>query len=176
MRKTIWVLILSFITSSLVHARGGGPDTEGDYIVPSPPHLVPYSRFKVQIVDRYQGPDTQKISYIFPEILTGEPARVVSLTRIPNTVNSWTSPELDAHCVVVDNDFSCNIYVHTSTTSSKSNAPCGGTLSQKALSMNDAIANLPRLGLSDVEVTAYSEVVQSFFCGEPGGILFYDID
>lgn len=159
----ILVLVLSFSTQLL--ARGGKPDTKADYIVPTPSEFIPYSRFKVKIVDRFEGDHTQKISYIFPEFLVGEAERVISLLRVPGTKNSWTSPELDAHCVLIRDDFSCNIYGKKNTNKNIA-----------SISAEQAISHLPRLNLSKVELKGLTGVINSFYSHEPAGFLSYDID
>lgn len=165
MKKFI-ILTISLIISQTLFARGGAPETEADYIVPTSPEFVPFSRFKVKIVDRFEGPHTQKISYIFPEFLVGEADRVMTLTRIPGTENSWTGPELDAHCTVTGDDFSCNIYVHKNALEKEA------TL----ITAEQAINHLPRLNLSQEQVEGFSGVIRSFYSHEPAGFLSYDID
>lgn len=168
--KKITTLVLIFV-SAISFARGGAPETEADYIVPTPPEYVPYSRFKVKIVDRFEGPQTQKISYIFPEFLIGEADRLITFTRIPGTENSWTSPELDAHCTVTDDDFSCNIYVHKSALNSgDKNTQSDLLYAQRALN------NLNRLNLSDAQIRGMAGVIRSFYSHEPAGFMSYDID
>jgi|GEM_PF-6695555 len=167
--KKINLLVLALFISPFLFARGGGPDTEADYIVPTAPEFVPFSRFKVKIVDRFEGPQTQKISYIFPEFLVGEPDKVVSLKRIPGTENSWTGPELDAHCTLNGDDFSCNIYVHKASLNSQEKE-------SSLITAERAINHLPRLNLSEEQIKGYSGVIRSFYSHEPAGFLSYDID
>lgn len=161
--KKIILLPLLFSLSLTALSRGGSPDTEADYIVPTSPEFVAFSRFKVKIVDRFEGPQTQKISYIFPEFLIGEAQRLITLKRIPGTENSWTAPELDAHCTVTGDDFSCNIYVHKNKENS-------------LITAYQAISHLPRLNLSEEQVRGMTGVINSFYSHEPAGFLSYDID
>ncbi|MCF8060694.1 MAG: hypothetical protein K9K67_15430 [Bacteriovoracaceae bacterium] len=162
MKKLIKLtLLLSFTLTAF--ARGGAPETEADYIVPTSPEYVPFSRFKVEIVDRFEGEHTQQISYIFPEFLVGEAKRVITLKRIPGTENSWTSPELDAHCTVTGDDFSCNIYVNKF----KENG---------LITAERAITHLPQLNLSEEQRRGLAGVIRSFYSHEPAGFLSYDID
>lgn len=165
-KTTLTILIILFNLSAF--ARGGGPETEADYIVPTPPEFVPYSRFKVKIVESFKGPETQRISYVFPEFLVGQADRVVSLTRIPGTENSWTSPELNAHCTVTGDEFSCNIYVN------KTNQMTNKETS--LLTRELALSNLPRLNFSEEEMRGFEGVINAFYSHEPAGFLSYDID
>ena len=86
---------------------------EALYVVPTKPEFVSHSRFPVKIISRFQDQDTSKISYVFPEILTGELNYVVELTKLSGDYNNtvWDSDVLKAHCTVNDNTFSCNIYL-----------------------------------------------------------------
>lgn len=171
-------MTISFSLSTL--AKRGAPETEADYIVPTPPQFMAYSRFKVKIVDRFQGPETQKISYIFPEFLVGEADRVITFYRIPGTENSWTSPELDAHCAVFGDEFTCNIYGSSSVQSFQKNNGCGATVLKNVatpdFSRERSLNHLPRLNLSQEEFDGMAGVINSFFCQEPRGFLTYDID
>lgn len=162
-------LAFSLISSLSALARGGAPDTEADYIVPTPPEFVPFSRFKVKIVDRFEGDHTQKISYIFPEFLVGEADRVISLKRIPNTKNSWEGLQAKAHCTVQGDDFSCNIIL-------KKLENKNALEDENLLSAKKAINHLPRLNLSPEQIKGLTGVINSFYSHEPAGFLFYDID
>jgi hypothetical protein len=162
MKKLIHTLILLTLSLS-ASARGGTPDTEADYIVPTTPEFVSFSRFKVTIVDRFEGPHTQKISYVFPEFLVGEENRVFTLNRIPGTENSWSGDELDAHCTLNGDDFSCNIYVKKN----KNN---------DLITAAQALTHLQRLNLSDEQLKGFAGVINSFYSHEPAGFLSYDID
>ncbi len=178
--KTSLTLFTLLVFCSFVHARRGEPETEADYIVPTAPQYVAYSRFKVKIVDRFEGPETQKISYIFPEFLVGEAYRVITFKRIKGTENSWTSPELDAQCAVVGDEFTCNIYGSNFLQGNQKNSGC--IISAKELgtessfSRERALNHLPNLNLSAAEFKGLSGVINSFFCQEPRGFLTYDID
>lgn len=161
------VLLISFTSQ----ARRGAPETEANYIVPTPPEFLPFSRFKVEIVDRFEGPQTQKISYVFPEFLVGEANRVITLTRIPNTENSWTAPEMNAFCTVFDGEFSCNIVLKkTALNEFNKNAD------QNLLNQARAVQNLGRLNLTEEQLKGFRGVIDSFYSHEPAGFLFYDID
>lgn len=165
------IILICLGLSFSIFARRGQPETEADYIVPTSPDFVPFSRFKVQIVDRFEGPQTQKISYIFPEFLIGKKDQLISLTRIPNTENSWTSPQVDAHCTVVNGDFSCNIIVKKQSLESilKEN-------DLDLLQRETALRNLPNLNLTPEQLRGYEGVINAFYSHEPAGFLFYDID
>lgn len=172
--KKIIISTLCFLTVTSTLAKRGQPETEADYIVPTPPQYVEFSRFKVKIIDRFEGPQTQKISYIFPEFLVGQADRLITFTRIPNTKNSWTSPELNAHCAVVGDDFTCNIYVNK-------NQPTLPELENKnqipeLLTAEQALTNLTRLNLSQEQLQGFTGVIQFFYSHEPAGFMTYDID
>lgn len=162
--KKLTLILLSLFIPLTSFARGGGPDTHAEYIVPTEPQFVKYSRFQVEIVDRFEGPHTTKISYIFPEFLIGEANRVISFERIPNTENSWTSPELNAHCAHLGEEFTCNIYVNKLRESNP------------LLSAQKAIKNLPKLNLSPEKLKGLTGVIDSFYSHEPAGFMTYDID
>ena len=175
------IIILLTLVSPFTYPRGGGLDTEAEYIVPTAPEFIAFSRFKVGIVDRFRGPETTKISYIFPEFLVGEVDRVISFTRIPNTENSWTSPDLDAHCAVIGDEFTCNIYGRGATQSTKVLTTCGPTVALKAIntegiSRTKSLMHLNEMNLSEQQFNGFSGVINSFFCQEPRGFLSYDID
>ncbi len=173
MRSLILLIVMSI--SLVVNAKGA--DKTGIYIVPTSPEFVQYSRFEVQILDSYAGDSTQVISYIFPEVLTGEPNRVLSLKRIPDTLNSWESDQLIAHCTTLGESFSCNIsfkkeiqaywnwhrfiipFAHASST---------------ALSKEKSIAHLSTMGFTLEAQSGLSHVIDEWFSNEPGGILIYD--
>lgn len=168
MKKFTTLLICFLISSSW--ARRGQPDTEADYIVPTPADFVAFSRFKVKIVDRFEGDHTQKISYIFPEFLIGEADRLIVFTRIPNTKNSWTSPELDAHCAQLGDEFTCNIYVKMPNILEEEKNQ------SNLLNAQQALSNLNRLNLSKEQLKGFSGVIKSFYSHEPAGFMTYDID
>lgn len=172
------IFLLSIVLSLSCFARGGGPDTEADYIVPTPPEYMPYSRFKVDIVDRFEGAHTQKISYIFPEFLVGEANRVVEFSRIPGTDNSWSSPEMEAHCFVFGDEFSCNIIVKKTAShhANFSTANLESRPQSQLLSRQAAIQNLPKLNLDPEKLKGLTGVIDSFYSHEPAGFLTYDID
>ncbi len=165
-------------------SRGGGADVEGEYIVPTKPEFVAYSRFKVQIVEGYKGPDTQRISYIFPEFLVGSANKVISFEKVQGSENSWISPELTAHCATLGEEFTCNIYVNKSQTSILNKNSCSGTSLAKNNTINPriefgadvSIRHLDSMNLGQDELIGYTGVIQSFFCNEPAGFLTYDFE
>ncbi|MCR9205700.1 MAG: N-terminal C2 domain-containing protein [Halobacteriovoraceae bacterium] len=167
--RILFLVFCTLMTSTF--ARRGQPDTEADYIVPTPPQFVAFSRFQVKIVDRFEGPHTQKISYIFPEFIVGQPDKLITLNRVPNTKNSWTSPEINAHCAVIGDEFSCNIYVNKKQPSLEDKDQ--NTL---LITAEQALSNLPRLNLSEEQLKGFTGVIQSFYSHEPAGFLTYDID
>jgi hypothetical protein len=171
--KNLIKIFLCLAILPTTFARRGAPETEADYIVPTPPEYVAFSRFKVKIVDRFEGDHTQKISYIFPEFLVGEADRVITFKRVPNTKNSWTSPELNAECAVFGDEFSCNIYVNKMATSLEFEEK---NLPTDLLNAQQALANLANLNLSEAELRGFSGVIQSFYSHEPAGFMTYDID
>lgn len=179
--KKITMITLMTLLSPLAFSRGGGLDTEAEYIVPTAPEFIAYSRFNVKIVDRFTGPETTKISYIFPEFLVGEADKVISFTRIPDTENSWTSPELDAHCAVVGDEFTCNIYGHGATPNQKMASSCGAAsflknVTSQGISRERSLNHLANMNLTQEQVHGFSGVINSFYCQEPRGFLTYDID
>lgn len=160
--KILLIIFTSLLTFNS-YSKGGAPDTQAEYIVPTPSEFIKYSRFKVDIIDRFEGPQTQEISYVFPEFLIGEANRVINFKRIPGTENSWTSPELNASCAVLGDEFTCNIYVN------KIN-------SKSFLSAESAIKNLQNMNLSNEQLQGLKGVIDSFYSHEPAGFMTYDID
>lgn len=146
------------------------------YMVPTTkPELVKHSRFMVEIVNAYKGPQTQKIAYAFPEILTGEKHRVLEFQRIAGTENSWQAPEAKAHCTTTDNIFSCNIHLEKSNTTVISPVE-GSELNPLLLSRKKALQNLSNIkDLLPEDMQSLTEIINGFHLGEPAGILVYEI-
>lgn len=157
------VLLLSFLIGFNVFAKG--PETEMVYVVPvSEPSVVPNSRFIVPIVSPYKGPETQKISYQFPEVLTGSTGgKLIEFNRIPDTPNSWVSKELTANCAEVLDQFSCNIHVNKN---------------QNEISLEKSLNHLDSMGLDSAELEKFKAVVNKFYAdsGEPVGFFSYEFD
>ncbi len=162
------IVFIVFLTGALqLFAKGGEPDTEALYIVPTPTDLVPHSRFIVQIVEPFRGPETQKISYVFPEALIGQADRKIEFSRIAGTENSWVSDELTAHCTIIDEFFSCNIYVNQDQIFTQDPWPLRWI-------MPTAQAALRKI-CSGVFAPGVVGSVQEQFCSnEPAGILSYE--
>jgi hypothetical protein len=161
--KNFLLIISTVLINFSTFPKGGFPDTEADYIVPTSTEFIKYSRFKVEIIDRFEGAQTQRISYIFPEFLIGEANRKIEFFRIPNTENSWTSPELNANCAVIGEDFTCNIYLN------KNNG-------KPILNAESALRNLNNLSLTDEQRYGLKGVIKAFYSHEPAGFMTYDID
>lgn len=191
-----------FITLLVVHLQSSAsgntaPDT-ADYTVPTTAELVPYSRFKVKIVNPYSGDDSQTISYIFPADLTGIENQTITLKRIAGT-NNWESPEMTASCVESGELFSCNIYltkkqsaIKTASTKNfaahafASSFAKGCNNNALALSMNSTDSSRLFFNPDDVEtflkksgfegdvLTKKLAVARAFSCSEPAGILSYE--
>ncbi len=177
--KLILTTILLMLLPLASQAKKGETETEAVYIVPSEPELIGHSRFIVQIVDAFTGPETEKISYVFPEVLIGEKNRLIEFTRIEGTDNSWKSDLLTAHCMTIDDTFSCNILVNEDPKQSwleklsefvipKAYAGIG------RLCQGHAVSHLSTMGLSAHDVTQFTHVIGSFCSSEPAGFLSYD--
>lgn len=154
---------------------GGDKDREifAEYIVPTPPELVPYSRFLVKIVAPYHGPNTQEISYEFPPELTGEPGKVIRLTPDVSQNLVWKSPEMIAACTTLHEIFSCNVHLEKANIQSlSSRAPVAAS----GLDKQRALDFLKNQGLSTEEFNNRSAVLDHFHGGEPAGILTYEFD
>ncbi len=178
MKKTLAVLLIT-LAPTLVFAKKGQPDTEGLYVVPSPPELVDHSRFIVQIVDPFQGPETTKISYIFPEVLIGEANRLIEFQRIEGTENSWTSDLLTAHCTVIDETYSCNISINKPKQQSFLEAFHNLFIPQALaqvlnLCQGQAVTHIGQMDLAPDDIAKYTQVVGQFCSNEPAGFLSYD--
>lgn len=173
-RLFVFCIVLNCSVLEIAEARRSGPETEAVYTVPTSPEFVPYSRFVIDIVEPFVGEQTQIISYRFPEILVGEPSRLIELTRVEGTENSWTSDVMDCHCTIVDGDnFSCNVYLKTAPASEA--RALVGLAAETGLSLEKSLSHLETMPLSETEKIAYRGVVRSFFSGEPAGIFTYEI-
>ncbi len=165
-------IILFSIMSLLCFANSSyakGPVEWAEYIVPTPPELVQYSRFLVKINAPYRGQGTQEISYTFPEELTGVADQAIVLQPSPTQPNFWESPEMTASCTILDDIFSCNMYLKKSTAVS----PLFAT-SSTLFDKNRAREFLKNKGLSAEEFEKRSAVLDHFHGGEPAGILTYE--
>jgi hypothetical protein len=135
---------------------------EALYVVPTAPEWVSHSRFSLKIIRPYQDPATQKISYVFPEVLVGEPNRAIEFEKVPSTENNWISPEgVKAFCNVTADIFSCNIDMFS--------------VSKSAFSLDKSLDHLNKMNLQPKDIKGFSEVIKSFFGNEPAGILSYDL-
>lgn len=158
------VTLILFISalSHLSFANQAEPADEALYVVPTAPEWVSHSRFSIKIVRPYQDLNTQKIAYVFPEVLVGEPNRAIEFEKIPTTENDWVSPEgVKAFCNVTAEIFSCNIDMMSVTKST--------------FSLDKSLNHLNTLKLQPKDLKSFSEVVKSFFGNEPAGILSYDL-
>lgn len=153
------ILFSTFIS---IHAKKNGLPTDALYIVPTPAESFAYSRFHINIVKPFQDHTTQAIAYEFPEILVGEPKRVIEFTRVNVNENNWISQEgVKAYCNVTGEVFNCNIDMLS--------------VSQSAFSMDKALNHLKNLNLTTDEIQGYSGVIKNFYGNEPAGILSYEI-
>ena len=174
-------MILAFalaLLPRLVFAKKDESKMEAVYVVPSPPELVSHSRFIVEIVEPFKGPETEKISYIFPEILVGEKDRVIELSRIEGTENSWTSDLITAHCTIIDDSFSCNVLVNKPEQQTwldriRSLALPKAYASVENLCQGHAVAHLSSMGLSRGDINNYTQIIGSFCSSEPAGFFSY---
>lgn len=163
MNKLLFLVIFLLAQPSVLYAKGGQPETEALYIVPTPGDLVADSRFIIEIVTPFTGPETDKIAYIFPEALIGEPNRLIELSRIGGTLNSWESDELTAHCMTIEDFFSCNVYLNKATEVAELSWPWNWLVT-KAEAIGRALCERPS-----------SNAVTDHFCSnEPAGILTYE--
>ncbi len=188
MQFRILLIGFAFIWTSFAQAKGPKTVDKGFYIVPTSPELVSYSRFDIKIVNAFKGPSTQKISYVFPEILVGANDQLVEFTRIPQTENSWISDSMRAECTVNDDMFSCNIYLiepgepkQQASTQDQSIdwiiPKAFANLNPQThtpLDLNRSLAHLQSLNLTPEQLLSYQIIVNDFFSGEPAGILFYE--
>ncbi len=192
MQFRILLIGFAFVWTSFAQAKGPKTVDKGFYIVPTSPELVSYSRFDIKIVEAFKGPSTQKISYVFPEILVGAKDQLVEFTRIPQTENSWISDSMRAECTVNDDMFSCNIYLIEPDEPSPQARPNASpkalwidwiipkafanlnSQTHTPLDLNRSLAHLQSLNLTPEELLSYQVIVNDFFSGEPAGILFYE--
>lgn len=197
--KALLIFVSALLLQQTAFAKKGELPDKADYIVPTTPELVPYSRFKIKIIAPYLGDVTKSIAYVFPPELTGMENYEVRLQRVGAT-NTWESPELTAVCTEYDKTFSCNVYVKKITPPIVEEAAvqksaflqlaqargCGGSavaLNQMASSEftgtfidESALTGfLKNKGLNDQEFNMQLAVAKTFACSEPiGGILSYE--
>lgn len=161
--KKIFLLFLLLANQGFAK---GAPETQADYIVPVAANLVPYSRFKVDIVKPYIGDATKEISYIFPKELTGDPALQVNMKLVSMDTNlnlsEWDSPEMSATCTADDERVTCNMYVKKSA--------------GRFLDTSKAIDFLTKTSTNPSTLQSQIEVLESFIKKEPGGILTYEFE
>lgn len=162
-------LILSLLTGlpSLVFASEG---FVADYVVPTPPELVEYSRFQVQIKSAYKGRDTDKIVYTFPEDLTGITDGTVTLKKVSEVSDLWVGDEMEAVCTTNQSFFSCNMYLI------KEQDQQAFQITRSSLKIFDKQRALDVLRSKDFAQDVFdkkSRVLDHFHSGEPAGILSY---
>lgn len=195
--KTLLILLSLVLLQQPAFAEKDKLPDEADYVVPTTPELVPYSRFKIKIVAPYTGDFTNSISYIFPAELTGVENQEVRFQRV-GASNTWDSPEMTAVCTEYSKTFSCNVNVKkveepivTESNVQKSaffqlaqaRGCGGGVISFNARSeftgtfIDEAMLTgfLKNKGVSDQQFDAQMSVAKAFACSEPiGGILSYE--
>lgn len=172
--KVINLILILFFSMNL-QAKDGEPDTEALYIVPTAPEFVSHSRFIVHIVTPFKGPDSEKIAYVFPEVLVGETYKVVELTRVEDTENQWTSDIMDAYCTTTDDIFSCNIVLKKESQASLMDLFIPKAFAQTALlSKEKSLSHLMGMNLSIQDKDMLKNVIDGFFSNEPAGILSYE--
>ncbi len=175
-------ILLPVLAAPLSYAKGA--DTTASYIVPTPSHLVEYSRFQVEIVKSYAGISSSEISYVFPKELTGDPGLRVDFKRVSGNqdtgVSLWEAPEMTATCTDDGEQVQCNIYLKKT--------PLVGEQSLFQLSSlgQDLRASVPLLnstkakdfllnsGLPQQIIDAKLDVLDQFLDSEPAGILSYE--
>lgn len=179
-------MILGCLLVNFNLAVAGGPDTVAIYIVPTPPELVPYSRFEVPIVQSYSA-TSKEISYIFPKELTGDPALQVDFQLIEmdqqTKASRWDSPWMEALCTDDGETVNCNIYVKKVPMKRLQTFARGLGLAQLGLESRavtplinsaKAIDFINNSGLTADVIDAKLKVLDKFLSSEPGGILSYD--
>lgn len=186
MSSLIIFTMLAFTSSVAI-----GSDATADYVVPTGPELVAYSRFKVGIVQSYTGAGSKEISYLFPAELTGEPGLLVKFNLIEEDesrgLSRWDSPTMNAICTDDGKKVQCNIYVKKEPMSRKVNFSqvlrqqmatfSGQRLSLKGKPLLDstkAIDFLNNSGLPKDVIADKLKVLDQFLNSEPGGILSYE--
>ncbi len=193
--KALLVLVSILLVEQTAFAKKGELPEEADYIVPTSPELVPYSRFKLKIDAPYTGDSSKSITYVFPAELTGVENYTITLSRVGDS-NTWESPELTAVCVESGTLFSCNVYVkkaapplaqESSVIKSRAfqfaqSRNCGGSFLAMSSEFSGTFIDesavtgfLKNKGLSEPEFQAQLGVAKAFACSEPiGGILSYE--
>lgn len=180
-----FIFLLSLVLN-LNSLHASGPDTVATYIVPTPPELVTYSRFAVQIVKTYFT-GSKEISYIFPKELTGDPALQVDFRLVESDaqtkVSRWDSEPMEAFCTDDSETVSCNIYVKKIPMRRLQTFARGleftdlGFGARSMVPMIDAtkaIDFINKSGLPADVMDAKLKVLDKFLSSEPGGILTYD--
>lgn len=197
--KVLLVFLSVVLLQQTALAKKGDLPEEADYMVPTSPEMVPYSRFKLKIETPYLGDATKSISYVFPAELTGVANYKITLNRVGDT-NTWESPEVTAVCTESGELFSCNIYVKKAAPAvieqqfiTKFNAfqlaqarGCGAQMmalnAQPDTEFDGTFINATNVtnflsgkGLSDQDFQLQLGVAKAFACSEPiGGVLSYE--
>jgi hypothetical protein len=158
--------LLTAFATSLSFAQGA--DLTATYIVPTPEHLLEYSRFNLQIVNPYSGSSSTEISYLFPKDLTGDPALLVDFKRtsinLESGVSQWEAHEMTATCTDDGAHVQCNIYL-------KKNDLRRSSPLFNATKAKDFINNS---GLPKHVIDAKLDVLEQFLSSEPAGLLTYE--
>lgn len=167
--KTIILTLLCFFA----FVAGASDDFMADYVVPTPPDLVEYSRFQVLIKSAYKGQKTDKIIYTFPEDLTGVTDGTVELRRAEKESNIWLGDEMTAVCTTNQSFFSCNMYLKKEqavgefqTTNSRF----------RVFDKQRALDVLRSKGFAQEVFDKKARVLDRFHSGEPAGILSYQYE
>lgn len=197
--KVILVFLSALLLQQTAFAKKGDIPSEADYVVPTTPDLVPYSRFKVKIQQAYSGDTSDTIAYEFPADLTGIEGQIITLKRIPNT-NEWEAPEMTASCTESNELFSCNIYlvkteepisdeasfqsvpflnntIAKSSIFAKANfSGCGGSVQTMSSFVKEENVSkfLTGSGFKGDVFDKKMSVAKAFACSEPAGILSYE--
>jgi hypothetical protein len=161
-----------------------GADTTAEYIVPTSPDLVPYSRFQVEIVKPYTGDASTEISYIFPKELTGDPALQVNFKLVEmdaeNKVSRWDAKEMTAVCTDNGEDVKCNMYLKKITPMFRqsrmlqlANLNFSSLRGTPVLDATKAVDFIKNSGFSKDVMDAKLSVLDKFLSSEPAGILSY---
>lgn len=159
-RSLLALLTVLFITSVPVLAKGRHGATEALYMVPSAAEFVQHSRFILKISQPYEGNSTEKIAYVFPEVLVGEADRVIEFTRDAVNRNLWKAEGAQAACVETGEIFSCNISLDKSPTA--------------LFTAAKSKAHLKTMDFSAADQQGFEHIVDQFFSEEPAGFLTYE--
>lgn len=105
MKNFLFLIAILFVSIEIHAAR----PIRGIYQVPTTSDLAAYSQYPVKFKsEAYEG-ITSKIDFPLPQDLTGVP-QTITITK--NNDGSWSGPQTEGNCQVIDRHFQCTMKFH----------------------------------------------------------------